>query len=275
MAARKKVLFVDDEPSIRVTLPAILERNGFEITAVASVPEAIAAISHAQFDVLLSDLNIGEPGDGFTVVSAMRRVQPQARAFIITGYPDFESALRAIRNQVDDYFVKPTDANMLVAMLQQKLLEPKQTQYGPLKQVSQVLQELQPVVIRVFAEVVPSHPELRHIKLQEEKIADHVPAVLVELTSRVRSGATELRPETQAAAVAYGTLRYEQGYSVAMLVTECHLLEHVISATLQDNLLRIEMSTLIRDMIGIGESLNAFTEEAVRAFSHASLPHTA
>jgi YesN/AraC family two-component response regulator len=275
MAARKKVLFVDDEPSIRVTLPAILERNGFEVTAVASVTEAIAAISHAQFDVLLSDLNIGEPGDGFTVVSAMRRVQPQARAFIITGYPDFESALRAIRNQVDDYFVKPTDATALVAMLQQKLLEPKQTQYGPLKQVSQVLQELQPVVIRVFAEVVPSHPELRHVKLQEEKIADHVPAVLVELTSRVRSGATKLRPETQAAAVAYGTRRHEQGYSVAMLVTECHLLEHVISATLQDNLLRIEMSTLIRDMIGIGESLNAFTEEAVRAFSHASLPHTA
>ncbi len=106
MTAGKRVLFVDDEPSIRVTLPAILKRNGFDVTAVGTVAEAIAAISQTQFDILLSDLNIGEPGDGFTVVSAMRRVQPQARSFILTGYPDFESALRAIRNQVDDGLVR-------------------------------------------------------------------------------------------------------------------------------------------------------------------------
>lgn len=274
MTVRKKVLFVDDEPSIRVTLSAILQRNGFDVTTVGSVAEAIATISHAQFDILLSDLNIGEAGDGFTVVSAMRRIQPQARAFILTGYPDFESALRAIRNQVDDYFVKPADPDALVAMLQQKLLEPKQTQYGPLKQVSQVLQDLQPVVVRVFTEIVPSHPELRRVKLDENEIGAHVPAVLAELTCRVRSGVTELTPGSSGAA-AYGTKRHEQGYSVAMLVAECHLLKHVISATLQDNLLRIEMSTLIRDMIGIGECLNAYTDEAVRAFSHAALSHTA
>ena len=275
MPGRPKVLFVDDEASIRATLPAILERNGFEVVAVGTVAATIAAISQRQFDILLSDLNIGEPGDGFTVVSAMRRVQPQAKAFILTGYPDFETALRAIRNQVDDYFVKPTDAATLVAMLQQKMLEPQRTQYGPLKQVSQVLQELQPVIIRAFTEIVPTHPELSRVKLPEHEIGAHVPAVLAELTSRVRSGAKELRPETMAAAAAYGSRRHEDGYSISMLVAECHLLEHVISATLQDNLLRIEMSTLIRDMIGIGESLNAFTEEAVRAFSHAVLPQTA
>jgi len=48
------------------------------------------------------------------------------------------------------------------------------------------------------------------------------------------------------------------------LVAECHLVEHIISATLQDNFLRIEMSTLIRNMIGIDESLNAYSEEGAR-----------
>ena len=51
-------------------------------------------MNHATFDVLLSDLNIGQPGDGFTVVSAMRRVQPKAATFILTGYPDFDTACR-------------------------------------------------------------------------------------------------------------------------------------------------------------------------------------
>src|SRR5262245_8939226 len=98
-----RLLFVDDEASIRKTLKLILERHGFEVTTSATVPEALTQINHETFDVLISDLNIGQPGDGFTVVSAMRRVQPVAATFILTGYPDFDTALQAIRSQVDDY----------------------------------------------------------------------------------------------------------------------------------------------------------------------------
>jgi len=275
MTARKRVLFVDDEASIRATLPAILERNGFEVTAVGSVAEAISEISQTRFEVLLSDLNIGEPGDGFTVVSAMRRVQPDARAFIITGYTDFDSAMRAIRNQVDDYFVKPADPLKLVAMLQQKIDQPKQTPYGPLKQISQMLQELSPVIVSQFMEKFRSHPDFRQSRLGEHELREHIESVLSELILRVRTGATLLSAEATAAAEKYGLARHGQGYSVAMLVSECNLVEHVISAALQDNLLRIKMSTLIRDMISIGEALNAYIEEAVRGFSRATIPRTA
>src|SRR6266567_5471173 len=51
--------------------------------------EILKLIQSEQFDVLLSDLNIGEPSDGFTVVSAMRRIQPDALTIILTGYPAF------------------------------------------------------------------------------------------------------------------------------------------------------------------------------------------
>jgi len=112
-----RILFVDDEAGIRNTLKPILEQHGFEVTAAATVPEALEHMNHATFDVLLSDLNIGQPGDGFTVVSAMRRVQPQAATFILTGYPDFDTALQAIRSQVDDYLLKPTDVPMLINII--------------------------------------------------------------------------------------------------------------------------------------------------------------
>src|SRR6266851_5931276 len=116
-----RILFVDDEIGIRLTLAPILERHGFSVVTAASVSEALEKINHEKFDVLLSDLNIGEPSDGFTVVSAMRRVQPDAVTIIITGFPAFETALEAIRSQVDDYVVKPTDAKQLVATIQNKL----------------------------------------------------------------------------------------------------------------------------------------------------------
>ena len=73
MASRKRILFVDDEPSIRLTLPPVLQEHGFEVKTAASVAEALSEIRRDRFDVLLSDLNIAEEGDGFQVVGAMRK----------------------------------------------------------------------------------------------------------------------------------------------------------------------------------------------------------
>src|ERR1700761_5814157 len=99
----RRLLLVDDEPAIVQTLSIILKHHNFEVTSAGNVAAALQAISTQQFDILVTDLNIGEPGDGFTVVSALRRTHPQCINFILTGYPAFETALQAIRNQVDDY----------------------------------------------------------------------------------------------------------------------------------------------------------------------------
>src|SRR5437667_421889 len=72
MGDQPNILFVDDEDSIRLTLPPLLQSYGFEVTSAATVAEALDLITRHKFDVLISDLNIGHPGDGFTVVSAMR-----------------------------------------------------------------------------------------------------------------------------------------------------------------------------------------------------------
>lgn len=61
----KYILFVDDEPAIRATLPAILRRRGFQVTVAATVQEAVTAMYLQQFDLLLTDLNIDQEGDGF------------------------------------------------------------------------------------------------------------------------------------------------------------------------------------------------------------------
>lgn len=121
MPGRRRILFVDDEPSIRLTLPAVLEEHGFEVSIAGSVAEALSKINSSRFDVLLSDLNIGEEGDGFRVVRAMRSIQPKCVTVILTGYPAFESALQGIRNQVDDYLVKPADLESLINTIHQKL----------------------------------------------------------------------------------------------------------------------------------------------------------
>src|SRR5438132_13937147 len=118
---RRRLLFVDDEEGIRTTLPAILQRRGFDVRVAASVAEALSEIKTHKFDVLLSDLNIGEDGDGFTVIRAMRRAHPNCIAILLTGYPAFETAVQAIEDEVDGYLVKPADINSLVSTIERKL----------------------------------------------------------------------------------------------------------------------------------------------------------
>src|ERR1700756_193125 len=74
MADAVQVLFVEDEQGIRLTLPPLLASFGFKVTSAATVSEAVTLITQRKFDVLIADLNVGNPADGFTVVSAMRRI---------------------------------------------------------------------------------------------------------------------------------------------------------------------------------------------------------
>src|SRR5437588_13096239 len=107
MADQPNILFVDDEDSIRLTLPPLLQSYGFEVTSAATVAEALGLITDYKFDVLISDLNIGHPGDGFSLVSAMRTQQPDALKFTLTAYTAFETALETICDEVHDDMIRP------------------------------------------------------------------------------------------------------------------------------------------------------------------------
>jgi DNA-binding NtrC family response regulator len=120
-SSRKRLLFVDDEPAIRITLSAILLRYGFKVTVAGAVAEAINEIRSREFDVLICDLNIDREGDGLEVIRAMREVNPDCVTIILTGHPDMESAEEGFRLGIDEYIAKPANADTLVALLAQKL----------------------------------------------------------------------------------------------------------------------------------------------------------
>src|SRR5579864_2177665 len=178
MADRTPILFVDDETNIRLTLAAILRQSGFEVTVAATVAEALREINTQHFDVLISDLNIGEPGDGFTVVSAMRRTQPHAVTLIITGYPAFETALQAIRSQVDDYVVKPADVANLVDRIEDKLRQRNPRHMVQPKPVVAILEENSQKIVADWLAAVVKVPEIASVGLSPEQRTDHLPGIL-------------------------------------------------------------------------------------------------
>jgi DNA-binding response OmpR family regulator len=117
----KRILFVDDEPAIRATLAVILRRYGFLVTVASTVAEALGQIQKQEFDLLLSDLNIEGERDGYNIVRAMRKLNPNCINIVLTGFPDEESAAEGLELGIDDYIAKPANADALVAMLAEKL----------------------------------------------------------------------------------------------------------------------------------------------------------
>src|SRR6202047_4137813 len=135
-----KVLLVDDDDAVRAMMKATLGRKGFGLVAVSSVTEALRHITTESFDVLITDLHMPNPSDGFAVVTAMRHSQPDALTLLVSGYPDVKSAMEAILLAADDIIVKPFEAGKLAEMVHEKLLARKPSARTPKERVAAIMQ---------------------------------------------------------------------------------------------------------------------------------------
>ena len=268
MSEATSILFVDDEAGIRMTLPAILGGFGFEVTVAASVPEALALISTKTFDVLISDLNIGEPGDGFTVVSAMRRTQPEATTFILTGYPAFETALEAIRQQVDDYLVKPADIEMLVGKIRQKLSLPKAANHRiQPKPLARILGENKREILRLWLMASKEDTQVSEAGLSDRELTDYMPDLVEEVVERCRGG--KFSDRAWKAATVHGRARFKQGFTIPAMIREARLIQEVVGRMVQENLLGADVSSVIPEVMRVGATIQTFLEASIREYVNA------
>jgi CheY-like chemotaxis protein len=100
-----RILLVDDEETIRLTLATLLQRRGYAVTVVANGAEALALIEQQEFDLLLLDLLM--PGlSGLEVARHARTIQPMAAILILTGSSEIEGAPGAPRLDDFSYILK-------------------------------------------------------------------------------------------------------------------------------------------------------------------------
>ena len=263
--AKARILFVDDEASIRLTLPEILKRHGFDVRSEGTVSDALSAINDDRFDVLIADLNIGMPGDGFTVVSAMRRTQPEAVTIILTGYPAFETALEAIRSQVDDYAVKPANIDDLVHVIEDKLLHREPHRPMLKKSVEAILRENTELILGGFVEQLRALPEVSALHLSDQELTDNVPHMLGELVAILEAADGSQRSRLTRA-TEHGQTRRAQGFTLPCMITEHGILRHVLLSVIQSNLLALDVSNVLNDILQIEGACERQLRQAVEAF---------
>jgi PAS domain S-box-containing protein len=117
---RARILLVDDEENVRLTIGAILSQRGFAVETAADGREAIERIGREEFDLVLTDLSMtGE--DGIAVLAAVRERQPDTIAIMLTGYASLDSAIEAIRRGAYDYLTKPSNLDEMLQTIERGL----------------------------------------------------------------------------------------------------------------------------------------------------------
>jgi ActR/RegA family two-component response regulator len=270
---QRRLLFVDDEPVIRLTLAAILGKHGFEVTTAATVAEALQKITSETFEILISDLNIGNPGDGLTVVSAMRRTQPEAVTMILTGYPAFETALEAIRQQVDDYIVKPADIPTLLNTIESKLeTSPGRRQLPPPKRIAMLLQEHVKRIEDLWLLSVEKDDALSRLPVSKEHRLAYIGGILEEVIRAAQTYTGEEGSKRSGSASTDTSRRRDFAeYTSTAILAEFRLLRGVLSQVIQENLLAVNLSYLIPDLARVNECL----DEQIQATLVALFPQIA
>jgi CheY-like chemotaxis protein len=247
-------------------LQAVLERDGFEVIAVANVREALSRIAAEAFDALLSDLHMPHAGDGFTVVSAMRHTHPQAATLVLSGYPELDEALSAIRLQADKVLVKPIEIASLREIIHKEIADPsRQRRPLPTQSVASILEHDLDATIQGWMELVKHDEELTCIPLSFEDRTGHLPHLLTDLIYRLRlppiSKANISIPARQ-----HGDLRRKQGYTAAMVVEESRILQVSIFNTLQNNLRIVDFSKVLLDVITIADEVDSQLKQAMLSY---------
>ena len=115
-----RLLIVEDEPTNREMLAALLDQYGAEVTATASAEEAMAALARAIPDVMISD--IGMPGEsGYDLMRRVRALPSDSGgrvpALAFTAYATNQDRLDSLDAGFQAHLAKPTDPARLVAIL--------------------------------------------------------------------------------------------------------------------------------------------------------------
>jgi two-component system alkaline phosphatase synthesis response regulator PhoP len=112
-----RLLLVEDEINLGATLEDRLKREGYELSWVRTVEEALFQIRQARWDLVLLDVGLPD-GSGFDVARALRAEQPSTGVIFITAFGAPEDRIRGLELGAEDYVVKPFHLKELLLRLQ-------------------------------------------------------------------------------------------------------------------------------------------------------------
>ncbi len=166
-----RVLVVDDDQAICRLLEAQLARDGFAVASSCDGREALQMAARTNFDVVVLDMIM--PGlSGIEMLRELRGMAAPPEVVIMTGQPDIDTAVEAMKLGARDYVVKPVDQLKLKQVIRNA---------GERRRLERENQVLRHIVSQVDVEspIVSASPQMQHVLDVVERVAPAVAPVLI------------------------------------------------------------------------------------------------
>ena len=92
---KRRILLIDDELAILLTLKAILEMNGFEVETASSAREGIKKLENNAYNMVITDMRMEHETAGYDVIRAARQQPYNPATSILTAYPSLGTAWKS------------------------------------------------------------------------------------------------------------------------------------------------------------------------------------
>jgi DNA-binding NtrC family response regulator len=156
MEGKVSILIVDDDPSIRKVLAAILEEKGYIVEAVDTGRKAISKSKLRFYNLALIDIRLPDM-EGTELLTQMKQNVPKMVKIMITGYPSLQNAVQALNNGADAYIIKPLDMDHALSVIENLLQKQRET-------------------LKMTQERIVDYIETRAKQLEREELAKRVPS---------------------------------------------------------------------------------------------------
>jgi len=116
--AKKRILVVDDELSIREFFSIFLKKQGYEATMASGAKEAMKILKKNTFDMIISDIKMPEMS-GIELLRKVMEINPNIIVIMITAYASAETAVEAMKLGAYDYIIKPFKVDEIRIIIEQ------------------------------------------------------------------------------------------------------------------------------------------------------------
>ena len=113
---KRRVLLVDDDATVLLTLKAVLELNRFDVDAATSAAEARHKLQSEEYDIVITDVRMETEDAGFEVLRIAHAQRYHPATAILTAYPPQDERWR--QEPVESFLVKPIATRQLVQQLE-------------------------------------------------------------------------------------------------------------------------------------------------------------
>ena len=108
-----RVLVVDDEIDHADVMAEAVARMGYSVKQAHNLADGRRHFTEDEFDLVITDLKMDSPQDGFELLQFVRRARPQTEVIVVTAHGDVSTAVQAMRHGAYDFIQKPLDLEII------------------------------------------------------------------------------------------------------------------------------------------------------------------